>query len=66
MFAWWPPAHIIGYEHTFIHQVYDLGQAIAHDKMPSPNFVDGLKCQEVLDAVVKSINEKRWVNISEI
>lgn len=64
--AWWPPAHIIGYEHTFIHQVYNLMQAIAHDKMPSPSFVDGVKCQEVLDAVVKSIQEKRWVKISEM
>lgn len=64
--AWWPPAHIIGYEHTFIHQVYNLMQAIANDKMPSPSFVDGVKCQEVLDAVVKSIQEKRWVKISEM
>jgi predicted dehydrogenase len=64
--AWWPPAHIIGYEHTFIHQVYDLMQAIAHDTMPSPSFVDGVKCQEILDAVVKSIAEKRWVEISEM
>ncbi len=64
--AWWPPAHIIGYEHTFIHQVYNLMQAIANDKMPSPNFVDGVKCQEILDAVVKSIQEKRWVKISEM
>ena len=64
--AWWPPAHIIGYEHTFIHQVYNFMQAIADDKSPSPSFVDGVKCQEVLDAVVKSINEKRWVNISEM
>jgi predicted dehydrogenase len=64
--AWWPPAHIIGYEHTFIHQVYNLMQAIAHDTMPSPSFVDGVKCQEVLDAVVKSIAEKRWIQISEM
>jgi len=64
--AWWPPAHIIGYEHTFIHQVYNLMQAIANDKMPSPSFVDGVKCQEVLDAVVKSVTEKRWVEISEM
>lgn len=64
--AWWPPAHIIGYEHTFIHQVYNLMQAIANDTMPSPSFVDGVKCQEVLDAVSKSAAEKRWVEISEM
>jgi predicted dehydrogenase len=66
MEAWWPPAHIIGYEHTFIHQVRNLMQAIAHDETPSPSFLDGVKCQEVLDAVVKSIREKRWVEISEM
>jgi predicted dehydrogenase len=64
--AWWPAAHIIGYEHTFIHQVYNLMQALAHDTMPSPSFVDGVKCQEILDAVVKSAAEKRWVDISEM
>ncbi|MFC1717725.1 Gfo/Idh/MocA family protein [Candidatus Poribacteria bacterium] len=64
--AWWPPAHIIGYEHTFIHQVHNLMQAIANDETPSPSFADGVKCQEVLDAVVRSAKEKRWVEISEM
>jgi predicted dehydrogenase len=41
-------------------------QAIANDTMLSPSFVDGVKCQEVLDAVVKSAAEKRWVEISEM
>ncbi len=61
--AWWPPGHTIGYEHTFIHQAYDLMNDLAEDKMPSPNFLDGVKCQEVLEAVSKSIKEKRWVKI---
>jgi len=26
---WWPPGHIIGYEHTFIHTVADLVKAVA-------------------------------------
>lgn len=66
MHAWWPPAHIIGYEHTFIHQVYNFMQAIAHDTMPSPSFYDGVKCQEVLDAVEKSVKERAWINISDM
>lgn len=64
--AWWPPGHIIGYEHTFIHEIYDLFEAIANDTPITPNFYDGVKCQEVLDAVELSIKEKRWVKISEI
>jgi hypothetical protein len=31
-----------------------------------PNFVDGVKCQEVLEAVDLSIAERRWVNLSEV
>ncbi len=64
--AWWPPGHTIGYEHTFIHEVYDLMQAIAGDEMPSPDFKDGVKCQAVLEAVEKSIAEERWVGIDEV
>jgi len=61
--AWWPPGHTIGYEHTFIHQIYDLMNDLAEDKMPTPNFLDGVKCQEVLEAVNKSIKEKKWIKI---
>ena len=34
--AWWPPGHIIGWEHTFTHTVYDLLQAMDRKKVPSP------------------------------
>ena len=64
--AWWPPGHIIGYEHTFIHEVYDLMQALAKNEMPSPDFEDGVRCQAILEAVERSIAEERWVNIKEM
>ncbi len=64
--AWWPPGHGIGYEHAFIHEVYDLMQAIAKNEMPSPDFKDGVKCQAVLEAVEKSIEEERWVKMDEM
>lgn len=64
--AWWPPGHIIGYEHTFIHEVYDLMQAIGGNKMPTPDFEDGVRCQAVLEAVERSIADERWVKIDEI
>ena len=63
--AWWPPGHVIGYEHTFVHEVYDLMNYLAEDKMPEPNFVDGLKVQEVLYKVDKSIESGGWEKISE-
>jgi predicted dehydrogenase len=66
MDAWWPAGHTIGYEHTFIHEVVELMQALEEDRQPVPNFVDGVKCQEVLEAVDRSIAERRWVRIDEV
>jgi len=63
MSAWWPPGHIIGYEHTFVNQAADLLTGIAEDKPLSPDFEDGLRCQQVLDAVLESCKTGRWVRI---
>jgi predicted dehydrogenase len=51
MDAWWPAGHGIGFEHTFTHEVHELMQALAEDRQPVPNFVDGVKCQEILEAL---------------
>jgi predicted dehydrogenase len=61
--SWWPPGHIIGYEHTFVHTVYDLLEAIADKRLPSPNFHDGLRNQQVLAAIENSSTERRWVSV---
>ncbi|GIP17201.1 oxidoreductase [Paenibacillus montaniterrae] len=66
MDAWWPAGHTIGYEHTFTHEMVELMDAITNDRQPVPNFVDGVKCQEVLEAVERSIEQRRWVAISEM
>jgi predicted dehydrogenase len=58
--AWWPPGHIIGYEHTFVHTVKDLLDAIAAGKSPPPTFEDGYRCQAVLDAVERSLESGTW------
>ena len=60
---WWPEGHIIGYEHTFIHTVYDLLEAIATNTMPTPNFEDGVRNQKVLDAMEKAALTRRWVKV---
>ena len=64
MSAWWPVGHIIGYENTFVHLVYDFMKALDEDTVPTPNFVDGVECQRILEAVEKSIAEQRWIYIS--
>lgn len=60
---WWPAGHIIGYEHTFVHTVYDLMEAISTNQLPSPNFEDGVKNQAVLDAMEKSSKSQKWVKV---
>ena len=61
--AWWPPGHIIGYEHSFTHTVYDFLRAIAEQKLPSPSFEDGYKNQRVLEAIERSARDGKWVKI---
>jgi predicted dehydrogenase len=52
--AWWPPGHVLGWEHTFTHQVRDLVTAIGQGTDPEPSFADGLQVQHVLAAVAAS------------
>lgn len=54
---WWPPGHIIGYEHEFHHAVKDFMEAIAGDGQIAPNFRDGLREIEILEAAMKSAQE---------
>jgi len=61
--AYWPPGHIIGWEHTFINEVHDLVQAIVRNKRVRPDFEDALVCQKVMDAVERATKEKRWVKV---
>ncbi len=64
MAAWWPAGHIIGWEHTFTHEVRDLLQAIAGKTVVHPDFVDGLRVQQVLDAVERAANSRRWERVA--
>ena len=66
MQAWWPSGHSIGYAETFTNEIYELLQAIAADRQPVPGFADGVKVQAVLEAVDRSIAERRWVALSEM
>jgi len=66
MSAWWPPGHIIGFEHTFIHAVVDFLTALAHGTPVSPNFGDGMKGMQVLEAGLLSASTGKQVTVSEI
>jgi predicted dehydrogenase len=61
--AWWPPGHLLGYEHTFVHEIVDLVNAITADTPIAPDFLAGAKCVAVLESVVKSNGSGRWVKV---
>ena len=59
--AWWPPGHLLGYEHSFTHEIRDLVDAIGAGEDPLPSFRDGLQVQRVLEAVERSAeNDSSW------
>ena len=64
--AWWPPGHIIGYEHEFSHAIVDFLAAIEKDAKVAPNFYDGMKCMQVLEAAIKSAKTGQKVTVSDI
>ncbi len=65
---WWPAAHIIGYEHTFVNQAADMISIIAGGQpvVPMPDFADAYKTQQVLEAALVSANERAAVKVSDV
>jgi len=66
--AWWPDAHIIGYEHAFTNQAYDILRVLAGQEptVPLPDFNDAYQTQRVLEAVMISAQERRPLKLSEV
>lgn len=60
---WWPPGHIIGYEHTFVHTIADFVNAVVNGKSVQPTFEDGLRNERVLEAVEESAKSRQWVKV---
>jgi predicted dehydrogenase len=63
---WWPHGHIIGWEHTFIHEITHLLDAIVNDKDVAPHgatFEDGYRAAVICDAILESAEKKRQIDI---
>ena len=63
---WWPHGHMIGWEHTFIHEITHLLDCIVNDKEVGPHgatFEDGYRTAVVCDAVLDSAAARRQVDI---
>ena len=66
--AWWPVAHVLGYEHSFINMSADILTMIGGGEpvVPMPDFADAYKVQRVLAAVTKSSEERTPVQLSDV
>jgi len=64
--AWWPPGHIIGYEHEFTHAVVDFLTAYDKGTKIEPNLYDGLKNVQILEAAIKSSKTGQRINVKDI
>jgi len=58
--GWWPQGHGIGYADSFIIEVAEFVRSIANNESFSPDFEDGVKCQEVLEAIERSAGKRTW------
>lgn len=60
----WPPGHIVGYEHTFIATLADFLRCLAEENTFHPNFDDALEVQNLLEAVQRSAQSRSWITIA--
>ncbi|MBN2445842.1 MAG: Gfo/Idh/MocA family oxidoreductase [Phycisphaerae bacterium] len=66
--AWWPDAHIIGYEHTFVNMVADMMAVLAGQAptVPLPDFTDAYETQRVLEAALLAAKNRCAVKLTEV
>jgi predicted dehydrogenase len=63
---WWPQGHIIGWEHTFVHEITHLLDCIVNDKEVGPHgatFLDGYKADVIAAAIQESAVSRRQIDI---
>ncbi|HQK73365.1 MAG TPA: Gfo/Idh/MocA family oxidoreductase [Clostridiales bacterium] len=66
MSAWWPAGHVIGYEHTFVHEMFEFVSAIDAGRPASPSFADGVECSRVIRAVELASERRAAVDIDTL
>jgi len=59
----WPPGHILGYEHTFIATLADFLESLARQAVFHANFDDGVAVHRLLEAVERSAQTRSWTKV---
>jgi predicted dehydrogenase len=65
---WWPPGHVLGWEHSFVHQWRDFLSAVLEDRtVPErqASFEDGYRAAVLCEAISTSAREGRRVEIAD-
>lgn len=65
---WWPPGHVLGWEHTFTHEIYHFLTRLAEGKDVAPeaaNFRDGLRVMRIIEAIAESSERGTWVSVTD-
>ena len=63
---WWPQGHIIGWEHTFVHELSHFLACIVNDQPVAPygaTFEDGYRAAVVCKAILESAETRRHVDL---
>ena len=63
---WWPAGHVIGFPETFCHEIFEFVSAIANGTDCQPNFEDGVRCAQIMEAVDLAIERKGWVDVDSL
>jgi len=64
---WWPHGHIIGWEHTFVHELTHLLDCIVNDRDVGPygaTFEDGYRAAVICDAILESAASRKQVDVT--
>jgi predicted dehydrogenase len=63
---WWPQGHIIGWEHSFVHELNHFFESIVKKTPVAPygaDFEDGYRNAVICDAIVESARGKKQIDI---
>jgi predicted dehydrogenase len=63
---WWPQGHMIGWEHSFVHEFDHFFRAIVNNTAVDPygaTFVDGYRNAVICDAIQQSAASGRRVDV---
>jgi predicted dehydrogenase len=63
---WWPQGHIIGWEHTFVHEFTHMLDCIVNNRDVAPlgaTFEDGYRNNVICDAIAESAKTKKQIDL---